>query len=234
MKTAALLFLFFSGAALAQNSGYAERIRIADSLRQANGTGEHELLFAPKARTMHAGKSYLNIYQAFTFNFVHAFSSSTQAGLFFFPPIVSGFENIITLNIKHNCYDSRYFSAAAFGALTISTGLMGFGGVITAGDPDCSFNAAYLYGGMLEDNDRFGIVLLGGDLKISRSFRFIAEFINFGSILDEIDSRLMGIGTAGMRIISTGFIFDLSGAVPLLQHQKQYIVIPVLKASYYF
>lgn len=235
MRLTILLLVACSCLASAQEAGYAERIRVADSIRQANGVGMHELWFAPKARTLPAGHSSLTIYEVFTFNYIYAATSSTQLGLFFIPPIVEGFQNMITLNVKQNIYDSQNFSAAAWGAINLFSGYGGEGGVFTLGGADYNFNAAFLYGGKFPDDGKdAAIVLLGGDIKLSRSFHFIAEYGNFGESLTEIDSRLMGIALGGLRILAQGFIFDLSGVVPLLHHQEQYIVIPAIKMVYYF
>lgn len=204
---------------------------IANIPAQEFKPGDHELMLMPTAYTMPAGNSYFTDYEVVLLNYCYAPGSSTHLGIFTLFPITTDFLESVTLGIKQNVFRSENFSTSFYSSYTPKSGIFSFGNVISIGKPSKSVHASLAYFKGENSNDEQWVIMLGGRIDPSENVSLIAEYTNIKN--SSWSNDFNGLVTFGVRLRSTNMSWELCGMRPL-EDAGDLIMIPLLKATYYF
>jgi len=194
----------------------------------------NSIMFCPTPATIPKGDFYFRDFELYFLNFGWGAGESTSLSFMTHFPIVSVM-SFGSIGIKHSLLDRETapLGLALAGSYTFFTGdltksLLTGSLILGLGDKDRSLNLL-VNQSYQKDGDPFTTFVLGGDIRIGRRTKFLAEYMNSTNFLFGEDD-FNGFLNLGVRFFGKDWSFSFTGVRPM-ESMDSFMFLPMFQFS---
>ena len=193
--------------------------------------GDHELLLMPTAYVMPKGDAYFTDYELFLLNYVYSVGYNTHLAAFTMFPATKGFFETTSLGIKHNYFQNEYLASSLHTSYTPRAQLFLIGNVVSIGKSiSNSGHVSLMWATNGEESANDVVILTGYRYDVTQNVSLMIEYAN---AVTASDYSFDGLLTLGLRVRSGQMAWEIGGFRPL-ENTGDLLILPLLKATYYF